>query len=188
MRAVDIMSIARLWPVKRGRRAAGSFSMGLPKRWQKTPNTALSSTIRRSHHAANASPAAAAERDTPATIGLEGYSRVAPSSVPAQKKIDGVATREFAKIHRRRRNYRSGLSAWLSSHPVPCQRSGRHCAAYTRPRLSRRFDLWLIDDDCCDETVFFGANGIGYGQLFFRMAGGGIEFSRLSFSSASAGD
>ena len=29
------------------------------------------------------------------------------------------------------------------------------------------FDLWLIDDDCCDETVFFGANGIGYGQLFF---------------------
>ena len=50
------------------------------------------------------------------------------------------------------------------------------------------FDLWLIDDDCCDETVFFGANGIGYGQLFFRMAGGGIEFSRLSFSSASAGD
>ena len=87
---------------------------GSAKALAKTPNTALSSMIRRSHHAANASPATAVERDTPAIISSEGYSRVAPLSVPVQKKNDGVATREFAKIHRWRRNYRSGLSAWLS--------------------------------------------------------------------------
>jgi len=27
------------------------------------------------------------------------------------------------------------------------------------------FDLGLIDDGCRDEIVFFGANGVGHGQL-----------------------
>ena len=86
MRAVDIMSIAGLWPIKRGRRAVGPFRVGTQKRWQKTPNSALPSTVRRSYHSVDASPAAAAERDTPAIIGLEGYYCVVPSSVLAQKK------------------------------------------------------------------------------------------------------
>ena len=38
------------------------------------------------------------------------------------------------------------------------------------------FDFGLIDDDCCDETVFFGANGIGHGQLLSEWLAVGSNF------------
>ena len=38
------------------------------------------------------------------------------------------------------------------------------------------FDLGLIDDDCRDETVFFGANGIGHGQFLSDWLAVGSNF------------
>ena len=38
------------------------------------------------------------------------------------------------------------------------------------------FDLGLIDDSCRDETVFFGAKGIGHGQLLSEWLAVGSKF------------
>ena len=59
-RPVRIMSIARLWPISRGRRTVPPSISGTPQRRQNTPKTASSSATRRSHHSASSSPPATA--------------------------------------------------------------------------------------------------------------------------------
>jgi hypothetical protein len=55
--AVRIMSIARLWPIRRGRRMVPRSMSGTPKRRQYTPNVASRAATLRSHHSASSSPA-----------------------------------------------------------------------------------------------------------------------------------
>ena len=77
-RPVRIMSIARLVPIRRGSRTVPPSMRGTPQRRQKTPNTAVSSATRRSHHKASSRPPATAYPDTAAITGLERRSRLMP--------------------------------------------------------------------------------------------------------------
>ena len=67
----QIMSIARLVPMSRGSRTVPPSISGTPQRRQKTPNTPVSSAIRRSHHKASSRPPATAYPDTAAMTGLK---------------------------------------------------------------------------------------------------------------------
>lgn len=53
-----IRSMARAWPMRRGRRTVQPSIRGTPQRRQKTPSVAFSSTTRRSHHRASSNPPA----------------------------------------------------------------------------------------------------------------------------------
>ena len=77
-RPVRIMSIARLVPMSRGSRTVPPSISGTPHRRQKTPNTAVSSATRRSHHRASSRPPATAYPDTAAMTGLDSRSRLTP--------------------------------------------------------------------------------------------------------------
>ena len=59
-RPVRIMSRARLWPIRRGRRTVPPSIRGTPQRRQNTPNLALSDATRMSHHSASSRPPATA--------------------------------------------------------------------------------------------------------------------------------
>jgi len=77
-RPVRIMSIARLVPMSRGSRTVPPSISGTPQRRQNTPNTAVSSAIRRSHHRASSRPPATAYPATAAMTGLDSRSRLIP--------------------------------------------------------------------------------------------------------------
>ena len=77
-RPVRIMSSARLVPISRGSRTVPPSISGTPQRRQKTPNTAVSSATRRSHHSASSRPPATAYPDTAAMTGLDSRSRLTP--------------------------------------------------------------------------------------------------------------
>ena len=77
-RPVRIMSSARDWPMRRGSRTVPPSISGTPQRRQNTPNTALSSTTRRSHQQASSSPPATAWPATAAITGFCSAMRVGP--------------------------------------------------------------------------------------------------------------
>ena len=77
-RPVRIRSMARLAPISRGRRTVPPSMSGTPHRRQKTPNTAFSSTTRRSHHRASSRPPATAWPAMAAITGFDNRSRVGP--------------------------------------------------------------------------------------------------------------
>ncbi len=59
-RPVRMRSMARPWPIRRGRRTVPRSNSGTPKRRQNTPKTASSAATRRSHHRASSRPPATA--------------------------------------------------------------------------------------------------------------------------------
>ena len=79
-RPVSSRSIARLWPMRRGRLIVPRSTSGTPKRRQYTPRTASDAATRRSHHSASSSP--------PATAG------------PSMAAITGLRQREPRRTHR----------------------------------------------------------------------------------------
>src|SRR5437667_8767947 len=77
-RPVRIMSIAWLWPMRRGRRTVPRSTSGTPQRRQKTPKTASVAATRRSHQSASSRPPATAYPSTAARTGFPSSMRVGP--------------------------------------------------------------------------------------------------------------
>ena len=89
-RPVRIRSVARLWPISRGRRTVPRSTSGTPKRRQYTPSVASDAATRRSHHSASSSPPATAGPSIAAMTGLPRRSRVGPIG-PGPALADGAA-------------------------------------------------------------------------------------------------
>ena len=70
----------------RGRRTVVPSLMGTPQRREKTPNVAVSSTMRMSQNSATPRPPAQACPSIAAITGLDSGARSGPSSLPAHGK------------------------------------------------------------------------------------------------------
>jgi hypothetical protein len=70
--------MARLWPINLGSRTVPPSISGTPHLRQNTPNTAVVSATRRSHHSASSSPPATACPWTAAITGFARTMRVGP--------------------------------------------------------------------------------------------------------------
>ena len=98
-RPVSIRSIARLWPIRRGRLIVPRSTRGTPKRRQNTPSTASAAATRRSHHSASSSPPATAGPSMAAITGFDRRRRVGPIGPgPSSDDRAAIAVRQRLEV------------------------------------------------------------------------------------------
>ena len=87
-RPVSNRSIARLWPIRRGRLIVPRSTSGTPKRRQYTPSDASTAATRRSHHSASSRPPATAGPSIAAMTGFDSAAGSGPSD-PDRRRDTG---------------------------------------------------------------------------------------------------